>query len=218
MSQTPAKQARRTDRKRRWWLPKFRLMDLIWIALVAAILMRWHQDRNELIEAHERIAASMRGSRTSWSIKQVLGAPDTPAPGDQSTAWAPKSQDAQVEWMILEFPRSVAIKQIVVYETYNPGAIDRISTVSFRGTEVDIWKGTDPTPTSAALGFSTFKIKGDVSSRRIKLHINSPAVAGWNEIDAVALHGHDGSVQWAADAWASSAYGDNQDLPTWFWP
>ena len=214
----PTKMARRRPLKRRWWLPKFRLMDLIWIALVAAILMRWYQDRNELIRKHELVISGMSSRGGSWSVQQVTGAANTPSPGDQSTAWAHQTQDTQREWMIVEFPRSVRIKKIVVYETYNPGAIDRISTVSFKHDETDIWKGTDPTPTTAAMGLSSFPIKQNVTSRRIKLHLNSPAVQGWNEIDAVALHGHDGSVQWASDAWASSAYGENQELPSWFWP
>lgn len=105
-----------------------------------------------------------------------------------------------------------------VIETYNPRAIDRICKVSFLGTEPEIWKGKDPTPTSAAMGKSMFPIAPGTTPRRIKLFINRPAVAGWNEMDAVARHGTDGSTQWASDAWASSEFGSNQELPSWFWP
>ena len=43
-------------------------------------------------------------------------------------------------------------------------------------------------------------------------------VSGWNEIDAVALQGQDGSIQWASNAWASSCFGSNQMVPNLFWP
>ncbi len=213
----PEKRARRVDRKRRWWLPRFRLIDLIWLSLIAAILMSWQRDRERLLEEAE-ILKSQQLRTSAWSIKQVLGAPDTPQPGDQSTAWASMSQDASREWIIVEFPMAVEIKQVVVYETYNPGAVDRICTVNFMHDETEIWKGTDPTPTTSQLGRSLFKIKPGVQSRRLKIFLNSGAVRGWNEIDAVALYGTDGSVQWASNAWASSAYGENQALPKWFWP
>jgi len=196
------------------------MLDLIWMVLLAAVIMRWHHDYRQLTEAREEIASFTGMIRTgsAWSIQQILGAPDTFAPGDRSTAWASESQDSQREWIILEFPQQVDLAKIVVHETYNPGAIDRIAVVDFTGLETDIWSGKDPTPATAAMGKSTFTFKNSIRTRRIKLYLDSPAVPGWNEIDAVALHGTDGSVQWASDAWASSAYGANQELPMWFWP
>jgi hypothetical protein len=107
---------------------------------------------------------------------------------------------------------------MVVHETFNPGAIDKIATVSARNTETVIWQGKDPTARSAASGKSSFPIQAGVNSRRIKIELDSQAVPGWNEIDAVALHGINGSVQWVSKAWASSSYGNNNERPTWFWP
>ncbi len=217
-SDAACKHVPRIDRKRRRWLPRFRLLDLIWLSLIAAILMSWNRDRQQLLAEYEKLAKGRLQAGSSWSIKQIVGAPDTPSPGDQSTAWAPLTPDGSREWVIVEFPNSVQIKKIVVYETYNPGAIDRICAVDFKLGEFELWKGSDPTPTTAAMGLSSFPVKAGTSARRIKLYLNSPAVAGWNEIDAIALYGKDGSVQWASDAWASSAYGNNQELPKWFWP
>ncbi|MGI9471962.1 MAG: hypothetical protein ACR2NZ_10540 [Rubripirellula sp.] len=207
-------------KKRRRWLPKFRLMDLIWMVLLAAVLMKWQTDHRALVEANEKLETNVMSisTRSSWSIQQLLGKPNTFVAGDQSTAWASKRTDNSREWVVVEFPQEVELAKIEVFETYNPGAIDRICAVNFMGTETEIWKGQDPTPTTAAMGTSVFPISPGTQSRRIKLFINSGAVAGWNEIDAVAIHGTNGSKQWASDAWGSSSFGSNQPLPKWFWP
>lgn len=200
------------------WRPqfKFRLMDLIWLALLVALGIKWQQDHQELRALKDRIAGNV--PQPSWSVDQVCGPPNTFAAGDIATAWASKQQDGQREWIIAEFTKSVEIKKIVVHETFNPGAIDKIATVSARNTETVIWQGTDPTAQSAASGKSSFPIKAGINSRRIKIEIDSKAVPGWNEIDAIALHGKDGSIQWASKAWASSSFGANNERPTWFWP
>ena len=44
---------------------------------------------------------------------------------------------------------------------------------------------------------------------RIRLHLDSVKVPGWNEIDAVALVEPNGKQHWAADASASSTYASN---------
>lgn len=195
-------------------------MDLIWTVIVAAILMKWHADHQALVAANEKLETSIMGLSThsSWSVRQLLGNPDTPVAGDQSTAWASDRTDSSREWVVAKFAKAVELAKIEVVETYNPVAIDRICVGSFMGRETEIWKGNDPTPATAAMGRSVFPIPPGTKSRRIKLLINSPAVPGWNEIDAVAIHGTDGSTEWASNAWASSTSGSNHELPKWFWP
>lgn len=192
---------------------RFRLMDMMWLALVSALLILWYKDHQSLSNQ----LASVNTSR-SWSVRQVLGQPDTPRAGDYGTAWASASQDSGVEWLVVEFPRSVEVTKIQIEETYNPGAVDRVCSVDFKGHETEVWKGTDPTAVGAGRGVSIIVPDQPVSSRRFKIYLDSARVAGWNEIDAVALHGKNGSVQWASNAWASSCFGSNQILPTLFWP
>jgi hypothetical protein len=48
---------------------------------------------------------------------------------------------------------------------------------------------------------------------RIRIHLDSPAVAGWNEIDAVGLLDAEGTVHWAVQATASSTYADEVAPP-----
>ena len=43
-------------------------------------------------------------------------------------------------------------------------------------------------------------------ARHLKIYLDTSAVAGWNEIDAVEIVAKDGSRQWACEATASSSY------------
>jgi hypothetical protein len=212
----PVEPEAKPARKRRRWPLKFRLLDLIWMSLLAAVLMSWHRDRVRMKNELD-LLTGVRSNTASWSIDQILGKPDTVGSGDMQTAWASKSQESP-EWVIVEFPRAVDISQVVIYETYNPGAVYRICTLSYHNQETEIWKGTDPTPTTAARGNSHFGIKPGNRSRRLKIYLQSELVPGWNEIDAVRLDGTNRSTQWASAAWASSSFGKNNEAPTWFWP
>ncbi len=145
-------------------------------------------------------------SGLNWSPPQATGAPDTTAAGDAVTAWASMSADGQAEWLMLDYEQAVVPQRIDVYESYKPGALVRMTVFTSDGKEVEVWQGTDPTPTSAAMGVSKIPVSVDFKTKRVKLYIDSPAVAGWNEIDAVGLVGEDGKTQWASDAQASSWY------------
>ena len=197
------------------WRPKFRLADLIWLSLIAALLMTWYRDHQSL---KLQLAQNNGLVRTSWSINQLLGKPNTPIAGDQQTAWASSSQDGQVEWIVVEFPTAVDVATVEVVETYNPGAVVRVCSVSMTGKETEMWRGVDPIKPVGGMGRSLIKPTKQVRTRRIKVYLDSPSVAGWNEIDAVAIHSKDGKVQWATNSWASTSYGDHRDPPQWYWP
>jgi hypothetical protein len=54
---------------------------------------------------------------------------------------------------------------------------------------------------------SKFRLSNAGSTTQIKIYLDSPAVPGWNEIDAVALVDAQGKRHWARRAAASSSYG-----------
>lgn len=207
--------AQRRKRRRRLWRPRLSLRDLFWLSMLAAICMTWYRDHQQLRSEIMMLSAP---PNQSWSVDQLLGPPNTPLPGDRGTAWASSTQDSRPEWLIVEFARQSDLAQVEVVETYNPGAICRICAVNASGVETELWKGSDPAPPGAALWRSKFPVPTGTRTRRVKIYLDSPKVPGWNEIDAVALHDRDGSIQWATNSWASSAYGDNRESPRWFWP
>ena len=131
-----AKQKRISER--RWFVPQLRVKDLLWIFVLTGVLAMWYRDREQLKSQFGIVPAAV----DSWSVDQVLGVPDTVGPGDISTAWAPKSRDNQIEWLIVEFPSLKTVASIHIHETYNPGAVVQIDSVDWQGTETKIWEGT----------------------------------------------------------------------------
>lgn len=146
-----------------------------------------------------------KGDR-SWGVEQMIGAPDTPGSGDIPSAWASNTQDGQPEWLVLDYAEAVVPAAVHVVETYNPGALTKVSVFTSSGKEVVAWEGADPTAAGSGHGISKIPLKVSFPVRRVKVYLDSPAVPGWNEIDAVALVDRQGRTQWAAAAQASSTY------------
>ena len=144
--------------------------------------------------------------KRAWGPEQATGEPDTAGPGDVQTAWASQTPDDQDEWLMLEYAEPAVPSAVLVYETYNPGALVRVTAFKLDGEEVELWKGKDPTATGDGKGVSEIKCDADFKTNRVKLYIDSKAVPGWNEIDAVGLRDSGGKTQWATAADASSTY------------
>jgi len=153
---------------------------------------------------------SSQYSNDNWAATQALGYPNTlPRYGDAKTAWASQTQDGQREYLELSFDDPEPANYLVVVETFNVGAIDSVYTWNPNTSDYDlVWNGiASAGPNEARLWVVVFPPTSYPVSR-VRLAVNSPAVHGWNEIDAVAL-GHDGVLtgEWASTAVASSQYG-----------
>ncbi len=150
--------------------------------------------------------------KRGWGPEQATGEPDTNAAGDIPTAWASQTQDDQDEWLMLEYAEPITPTAVLVHETYNPGALVRLTAFKLDGTEVELWKGEDPTTSDNDMGVSEIPVKVDFKTARIKLSIASKDVPGWNEIDAVGLRDRRGTTHWAVAAEASSTYAPPYDV------
>jgi hypothetical protein len=202
---------------RRWWprfrrLIQFNLQSLLVLIVAAAFAFAWWKEHRR----YEALSRERNPARASWSVDQVTGPPNTPGAGDLQTAWASASQDGQDEWLLLEYLSRVVPSEVIVHETYNPGALVRVTVFDWWGTEHDLWQGTDPTPTTVRRGISKVKAGAPVTTRWIKIYLDSRTVPGWNEIDAVGIVDGQGNTHWARRAYASSAYGDNREAPRWY--
>lgn len=145
-----------------------------------------------------------------WNALQAIGAPNTPEYGDHATAWASATPDGGPEWLLLRYSNAVQPARLRVWQTYNPGAIIKITGFAIDNREIVLWQGKDPLAGTAAVGVAEFTLQADVPINRVKLHLASEHVAGWNEIDAVQLEDSVGGQQWASGAIASSNYGVDQ--------
>lgn len=195
-------------------LPKrFSFATLLMLIALAATLLAWRRDHLDL----QRQLAVFRGERmkmekqsASWGVEQLIGEPDTPAYGDQRSAWASLSQDGQEEWILLDFEEAVTPAAIEVYETYNPGALIKASIFDPFGREVVVWQGQDPTQPPAAGGVSKLPVSTIWQTQQVKIYLDSAAAPGWNEIDTVGLVDKNGDKHWPINATASTAYGGRE--------
>jgi hypothetical protein len=153
--------------------------------------------------------ADVKGNR-AWGPEQAVGAPDTNMAGDIQTAWASQQPDGQEEWLMLEYAEPVVPKEIHVHETFNPGAVYRATAFKLDGSEVEVWKGKDPSA-GKDIGTSILPVKITFKTARVKLYIDSANVPGWNEIDAVGIKDGQGKLTWAVAAEASSTFAAPQD-------
>lgn len=153
-------------------------------------------------------APAPTSSKRNWGPEQATGAPNTEQVGDLATAWASLSQDDQPEWLQLKYAEAVVPKGVKIYETFNPGAVNRVSIVDSGGKEVEVWQGQDPTVTGSGKGVSEISFLTKVKTDTVKIYLDSPRVPGWNEIDAVGLVDEAGNVQWATQAEASSTFAE----------
>ena len=184
---------------------RFSLGSMLLLLVIAALVFGWWNDRQRLMK---RIDA-LESEESSWGTHQVTGPPDTSGAGDLPTAWASRTQDSQMEWLILEYGNPIRPVQALVHETFNPGALTQISVFDPSGEEVVVWQGIDPTSPDKERGVSMVPISTTFDVTRIKIYLDSPNFAGWNEIDAVGLVSDKATTHWATKASASSSFGKN---------
>lgn len=153
-----------------------------------------------------RDLSSVERPKRAWGPEQATGEPDTQDAGDIQTAWASQTPDGADEWLTLEYAEPVIPTAVLVYETYNPGALIKVTAFKLDGEEVEIWKGNDPTATDAGKGISEVPVKVDFKTARIRIYLDSKNVPGWNEIDAVGVRDKGKKMHWAVSADASSTY------------
>jgi hypothetical protein len=115
--------------------------------------------------------------------------------------------DGGAEWLKVDYERETQVAEVRVRETYNPGAIVRVTAVLAGGEEALLWEGEEPSA-QAPIDRSFPVANVNVPTKSIKIYLDTKKVPGWNEIDAVELIGKDGSRQWATQASASSSYAD----------
>jgi hypothetical protein len=134
-------------------------------------------------------ASTVRGfssqySPDAWSARQVLGAPDVyPRHGDEPGAWASVAPDAGDEWLEVGFDHEGSVRAIEVYETFNPGAVDRVELIGASGRIIEVRPQRRD-----ATGRTRIELACTAESIvAARVHVASARVTGWNEIDAIGV-------------------------------
>lgn len=139
--------------------------------------------------ATDAVASSVYGEE-DYSALQATGPNNTQAAGDYPTAWASKGADDGVETLELTYDVPVHPAGLAIYESYNPGTITTIEALdSESGDWVVIYEGEAAVTEEAYRIFIPEIAPVDFATNQIRLTLDTAAVPGWNEIDAVQLFG-----------------------------
>ena len=136
-------------------------------------------------------ATSIRGFSTqysadSWSAKRALGAPDVfPAGGDDENAWASEGADDRAEWLEVGFAQPRSIQAVEIYETFNPGAVGRVELITTSGKRIEVAVDRQQSGESVRRVAPVSCTSEPIAA--VRVHVDSKAVAGWNEIDAIGV-------------------------------
>jgi len=169
----------------------------------------WGKDWDEAV-ARERVRLPAATTTAGYTAGQATGPPNVARAADDPASWTTRNPDGGLEWLKLEYEKAVPVAEVRIRESYNPGAISKVTARDENGETVVLWEGTDPT-TKAPDDF-VVTAEQNVTSRSIILYVDTKRKSGWNEIDAVELVGRDGTRQWANSATASSSYGSTRSL------
>lgn len=141
-----------------------------------------------IVWASSVVDVSSQYSDPAWSASRVLGPPDVyPAYGDHDKAWASLGADDRPEYIEVAFDPPERASGVEIYETFNPGAIDKLELITVKGKRIEIPLGTQPTggTTSVVSRHHLRCTREPIASVRVSL--DSPRVPGWNELDAIGI-------------------------------
>lgn len=133
-------------------------------------------------------SATSQFTDDGWSAQQVVGIPNVFGCGDDSFAWASADQNG-VDSITLRYSEEVIPRRIDIYETYNPGAIERVTVIDETGSENDVYTNNPATTTECPrlLRIPVDGIEAPIDT--VVIYLDQTNHPSWNEIDAVQLVG-----------------------------
>lgn len=125
----------------------------------------------------------------SRSAIQVLGSPSVmPGFGSSLSAWAPATAESQrEEYIKVGFAEAIQVELILVHENNNPGAIDRILLFDEAGKNYQVYKNPAPGPTGTGRLSHFYIDRTPYKAVAAMVVLNTTAVPGDNEIDAIGI-------------------------------
>lgn len=130
-----------------------------------------------------------------FKASQVLGAPSVMKDfGRTPCAWSPgEPQSDEEQWIAVSFTRAIKIKQVIVSEVNNPGAIVKVTAFDTEGKSHELYTNDDPKPIVDIGRLFTVKLDKTTNYRvkSIEIRLNTGKVFGWNQIDAIGISAYD---------------------------
>jgi hypothetical protein len=129
------------------------------------------------------------GDANCWCRNDALGPPNTCSFGDIITAFAFKTSSMGFQWIEVEMANYIAVTGVTVRETCGTGFI-HVVEISRDGDSVQtLWNGPMPASTEVRNSYFPYHGADNTGRNRVKVTVDTDRGAGWDEIDAIALHG-----------------------------
>ncbi|MGK0366462.1 MAG: OOP family OmpA-OmpF porin [Saprospiraceae bacterium] len=157
------------------------ILFLCFIPPLSAQQMQW---------ASEVVDKSSQYGNEVYSARQALGIPN--AINGNSTemmAWAPGRKESSLgEHLQVRYTVSMRIRQVVVSESKNPGAIRRITLFDDNRKRHVIYENSNPVPTGKSFRFFThiFPLT-EYKVSEVLIELKTSSVPGSNNIDAIGI-------------------------------
>nr|MBK7069762.1 hypothetical protein [Deltaproteobacteria bacterium] len=136
--------------------------------------------------ASEVIGFSSEYSSTANAAAGVRFAPDVYLRhGDIAGAWASSATDGGEEWIEVRFASPVAAVSVLWLETFNAGAVTRVDDVTDPAAPAVLWEGAPTRVAGSVVAEVLLPARRTIGA--VRLVLDSRAVPGWNEIDAIGL-------------------------------
>ena len=131
--------------------------------------------------------SSQYRSSGEMAAAQVLGEPNAESCSNAGRIWVPKHRNAGSEYIRVRFNKPVWFPEIGVYENSGVGAIRKVILwdKGGNGTEYDVQDPVQECPGVARFHFDEYT----KPVNELTVVLDTRAVSGWNEIDAISLTG-----------------------------
>ena len=164
---------------------------LLFVGLLSIALSSLAQQKvlwaSKVLEVSSAYAEA--GNPNARAARHVLGPPSVmPGFGSTHCAWWPAMTDGdREEYIKVGFEEAIQVQQIAVGENNNPGAIARILLFDERGANHKVYENAAPAAAGAGRLSNFFIPQTPYKVTALMLVLNTKAVEGDNEIDAIGI-------------------------------
>ncbi len=135
------------------------------------------------------VSSELFPGNLAWNAIQAQGSPKIYPDYDRwGGAWSSETEDDQREYLELGHPATTGVTAVHIYENFNPGAVDLVQVRNAANQAWQtVWSGAAVAAPPQARVFSVPFNDPGYAIDGVRIELDSPAVAGFNEIDAVSL-------------------------------
>ena len=157
---------------------------------ISSLFNYWPVKAQNVQWATHVVEFSSQYSEDEFSANQALGLPDAmDVASFYEMAWAPsREQNITNEYLVVGFENPMRIQQVAIAESFNPGAIFRITLYFTDGEQERIFENKFPRQVLAPVRLFRYNFPmSDRAVEAVKIELKTKSVNGYNQIDGIAI-------------------------------